>query len=113
MRHRAGLTAGITVAIFAALLSADAPRARQRTAEHWVGTWATALVARASQPAASASQQGAPAPQAPPRFANQTLRQIVRVTLGGDNVRVVLSNAFGTSPLQVGAAHVALRQTGA
>jgi lysophospholipase L1-like esterase len=43
-------------------------------------------------------------------FKNQTLRQIVHVSLGGDRVRVVFSNAFGTSPLEIGAAHVALRE---
>jgi len=34
----------------------------------------------------------------------------VHVSLGGGRVRVVLSNAFGTAPLPVGAAAVALRQ---
>jgi lysophospholipase L1-like esterase len=43
-------------------------------------------------------------------FKNQTLRQIVHVSLGGDRVRVVVSNAFGTLPLEIGAAHVALRE---
>ena len=47
---------------------------------------------------------------APLNFNDQTLRQIVHTSLGGDRVRVVLSNAFGTSPLAVGAAHVALRE---
>ena len=42
---------------------------------------------------------------------NQTIRQIVHVSTGGSRVRVVLSNAFGTSPVEVGAAHVALRAT--
>jgi lysophospholipase L1-like esterase len=42
-------------------------------------------------------------------FNNQTLRQIVHTGVGGRRLRVVLSNAFGTSPLTVGAAHVALR----
>jgi len=45
----------------------------------------------------------------PINFNNQTLRQIVHGSLGGDRIRVVFSNAFGTSPLAVGAAHVALR----
>jgi lysophospholipase L1-like esterase len=56
-------------------------------------------------------QGGGPPPAlpAPLNFSNQTLRQIVHVSLGGDRVRVVLSNAFGTVPLAVGAAHVALR----
>jgi lysophospholipase L1-like esterase len=38
------------------------------------------------------------------------LRQIVHTSVGGNRVRVVLSNAFGTSPLSVGAASVALRE---
>jgi lysophospholipase L1-like esterase len=33
----------------------------------------------------------------------------VRVSAGGDRLRVVLSNAFGTAPVDIGAAHVALR----
>jgi lysophospholipase L1-like esterase len=69
---------------------------------HWVGTWATAVVPR---PQAAAGRGPAPL-----NFANQTLRQIVHTSLGGDRIRVVLSNAFGTAPLQVGAASVALRQ---
>jgi lysophospholipase L1-like esterase len=111
--------------------------AQNRAAEHWVGTWATALVvAPAQQPAAGRGQapagaavappaqpapaQPAAAPPAPPpgpppgpppvrNFNNQTLRLIVRPTLGGERWRVVLSNQFGTAPLVVGAAHVARR----
>ena len=81
--------------------------------QHWVATWATALVARPSQPVAPApGGPGTPAqpPQAPPRFSNQTLRQIVHTSIGGQRVRVVLSNTFGTAPLSVGAARVGLRQ---
>ncbi len=42
-------------------------------------------------------------------FNNQTLRLIVHPTLGGERLRVVLSNNFGTAPLVIGAASVALR----
>jgi lysophospholipase L1-like esterase len=42
-------------------------------------------------------------------FNNQTLRQIVHTSIGGSRVRVVLSNVYGTAPLTIGAAHVALR----
>ena len=103
-------------------------------ADHWVGTWATAVVVRPQAPASPAiapegsacapaafgpapGRGGAAAggragftPPAPLNFKNQTLRQIVHVSLGGDRLRVVLSNAFGTVPLEVGAAHVALRE---
>jgi lysophospholipase L1-like esterase len=56
--------------------------------------------------------QGPPPAQgpAPLNFNKQTLRQIVHTSIGGDRVRVVLSNAFGTAPLVIGAANVALRQ---
>ena len=91
--------------------------------EHWVGTWTAALVGRPQNPpppvapaaAALAAAQGQPTPAAPPapaafvHFNNQTLRQIVRTSIGGRRVRVVLSNAFGTSGLTIGAAHVAVR----
>jgi lysophospholipase L1-like esterase len=40
---------------------------------------------------------------------NQTLRQIVHTSIGGQRVRVVLSNRYGTGPLTIGAAYVALR----
>lgn len=72
--------------------------------KHWVGTWATA-----------------PAPQLDAEsmrsrkleFANQTLREVVRATIGGDTVRIRLSNVFGDLPATIGAAHVALRGEGA
>ena len=49
---------------------------------------------------------------APPpfiHFTNQTLRQIVHTSIGGSKARVVLSNAYGTAPVTIGAAHIALR----
>jgi len=80
------------------------PPALAQGGARWVTTWHTAVVPRAAMPA----QQGQGQP--PLNFNNQTLRQIVHVSLGGDRIRVVLSNAFGTAPLMVGAAGVALRQ---
>lgn len=41
-------------------------------------------------------------------LANDTLRQFVHVTIGGNRLRVRLSNAYGTSPVQIKLAHVAL-----
>jgi lysophospholipase L1-like esterase len=61
-------------------------------------------------------QPATPAPANPPSqarplpaFGNHTLRQIVHTSVGGDRVRVVLSNVFGTSPLAIGSAHLSLR----
>jgi lysophospholipase L1-like esterase len=95
-----------------------------QSGEHWVSTWATspqqprAFPARpAAPPAAGAAT--APTPPAPPRpvqvtsFRNQTLRMIAHTTIGGRRVRIELSNAFGSAPLVIGAAHIALRDKGA
>jgi lysophospholipase L1-like esterase len=41
-----------------------------------------------------------------------TLREIVHVSLGGSQVRVVFTNEFGTEPLTIGAAQVAISQGG-
>jgi hypothetical protein len=47
-----------------------------------------------------------------PGFDNQTLRQIVHTSIGGEQVRVRLST-FGAAALVIGAAHIALRDAGA
>jgi len=94
--------------IVVALLLASSPLHAQRTANRWVGTWATAVVAAPPQPV------GQPNPlQVTLRFNNQTLRQIVRTSLGGNRARVVVTNAYGTRPLVIGGASVAVRDRGA
>lgn len=70
--------------------------------DHWVGTWAAAP----QQPRAA----GAPGPAGITSLRDQTLRMIVRTSIGGSRVRVELSNAFGTAPLTLGPAHIALRE---
>lgn len=44
----------------------------------------------------------------PFQFWKQTVRQVVRTSVGGRRVRVQLSNAYGSKPLHIGAAHIAL-----
>jgi lysophospholipase L1-like esterase len=77
--------------------------------EHWVATWATAE--RAAPPVVSpvVGQTFTAAQQAQLGFNNQTIRMIAPVSIGGRRVRVQLSNAYGTTPLKLGAVHVALR----
>src|ERR1700681_2148130 len=50
---------------------------------HWVGTWGTPPQAQGSTGANAGS------------FNNQTLRMVMRASLGGHQVRVRLSNTFG------------------
>ncbi|PYU65016.1 MAG: GDSL family lipase [Acidobacteria bacterium] len=63
-----------------------------------VSAWSTAVHAPLPFPGLPAS----------PIFENQTVRMIVRPTIGGERVRIRLSNAFGTAALKIGSAHVAL-----
>ncbi len=49
----------------------------------------------------------------PRALRNQTVRQIASISIGGSRVRVVLSNEYGSKPLVIGAAHVAVAGSGA
>ena len=49
---------------------------------------------------------------ATPTFENQTVRMIVRPNLGGERIRILLSNAFGASALEIGSARVARVKAG-
>jgi lysophospholipase L1-like esterase len=68
---------------------------------HWVGTWASSaqLVDKSSAP-----------PE--PGLSNTTLRQIIHVSIGGQRIRVRFSNAFGSTPLAIVSAHIALPNGG-
>ncbi|MEW2570033.1 SGNH/GDSL hydrolase family protein [Streptomyces sp. NPDC047070] len=46
-------------------------------------------------------------------FWRQSLRQVVRLSAGGDRVRIRLSNAYGTSPLRIAGATLARTAAGA
>jgi lysophospholipase L1-like esterase len=67
----------------------------------WVATWAAS-----PQPT---WQGDFPLPTMLPfNLWNQTVRQRVRVSLGGEKFRVVFSNEYGTKPLVIDSVHVAL-----
>jgi len=68
-------------------------------AADWVQTWGAAPL--------PPSQAMGPFP-ASPVFSNQTVRQIVRASVGGRRFRLRLTNEYGTKPLAVGAVRVAL-----
>ena len=64
--------------------------------KHWVGSWAAA-------PAPAEGVVG---------FNNHTLRMMPRLSLGGDTLRVRISNAYGARPLVIGAARIGIRDKG-
>jgi len=63
----------------------------------WVGTWATApqLVEPHNNPPS-------------PGLSHNTIRQIVRVSLGGDSIRVRFSNEFSSKPVVLKSVHLAV-----
>ena len=66
-------------------------------AEDWIGTW-TASVQPVWGP------DFAVPTNMPRNLWNQTIRQTVRASIGGKQVRVVFSNEYGTQPVLIGAA---------
>lgn len=63
-------------------------------ASPWVATWGTAMVDTGADRA--------------PDLTGHTLRMIVHSSVGGSRARIWLSNRFGTEPLKIGAAHIAV-----
>ena len=63
---------------------------------NWVGSWATSQQLPEPQNSLSADD-----------LRDATLRQIVHLSVGGPELRVHVSNAFGTAPLHLTAVHVA------
>jgi len=84
-----------------ALAFLSAPVATADPLQAWVTTWA-------ATPAPRWGEELPPAFNVPETLADQTVRQIVRTSVGGDQLRIVISNEFGTRPLTIGAATVAL-----
>jgi lysophospholipase L1-like esterase len=106
-RNRRGLLAAGLAAIAIMFTAATFGPARAEDAfggrgePHWVGTWG------------ASPQQPVTAFGSAPSFTNQTVREIVRISVGGERFRVRLTNEFGAQPLLIGAAHVAISAGGA
>ena len=105
-RRRQILVVTLVAVLAAAFIPACA--GTQDDGNTWVGTWATSPVVL-PPPRDGAPQGLGPAA----RIQDQTVRQIVHTSIGGSAVRVAVTNLFGSQPLEIGAAHVALRLDGA
>jgi lysophospholipase L1-like esterase len=92
-------TGSVAILIFvAAALSASVLAETATASGHWVSAWSAAMHAPLPFPGLPPS----------PVFENQTIRMVVRPTIGGTRVRIRLSNAFGTTALKIATAHIAL-----
>jgi lysophospholipase L1-like esterase len=70
----------------------------------WTGTWASSPVEANEGFEPNWSQLG---------FDNQTVRQVVRISAGGERTRIRLSNSYGKTPLEVAGATIARTDQGA
>lgn len=93
----------IALIVAVGVVSPFAGAEKSSAAGHWVSAWSTSIHAPLTFP-------GLPPT---PVFEKQTLRMVVKPTIGGQRLRIRLSNAFGNSALTIGAAHVALVEQGA
>jgi lysophospholipase L1-like esterase len=87
--------------ILGSMTAVAGDRGQRGDDEHWVATWSTVV----HQPEIVPGLTN-------PGFNNQTLRQILHITMGGQQVRVRLST-FGASALTIGGAHIAISAGGA
>jgi lysophospholipase L1-like esterase len=87
-----------------AVLDSDTPAAATPVpvpaGSHWIATWGASPQAAT---AGNLSRAG---------FRNATLREILLTSAGGVRVRVRLTNAFGSAPLRIGLAAVAIDGSG-
>jgi lysophospholipase L1-like esterase len=90
----------ILTLFFSAFSYADSWWEENLDPTNWTATWATA------------SKTITPFDGPLPTINDITIRQIVRISEGGRMVRVSLTNEFGTAPLNVGEARVAVRASG-
>lgn len=88
---------GISLLLVAGLFAF--PFAARGQSEHWITTWTTSQQLVAPNP----PREGA-------SFADQTVRMIAHVSVGGRRIRVELSNMLNAPPLEIGAAHVGLHK---
>ncbi len=123
------LFAVIGTALLLQLATVSAQKAAPRSAAqgNWVATWATSqqLVRVTPQGRGGTSTAQPPVqaaivtpPAQPPATAalpplqtlnNQTVRMTLRTSIGGKRLRVKLANAFNGPPVEIGSAHIALR----
>lgn len=111
------LIATIRLFTLLVLLAAGAVRAQDST---WTATWGTAQPLAVVSPPSwvqppppgqrPANPPPSPIPPVPQELSDQTVRMIVRTSMGGAALRIQLTNAQGTEPVRIGGVHVAMHR---
>ena len=97
-RRRRFVAAAATVAIMGGISAGPTASAHDQPEKTFVASWAVGHIN--------------PRPGDIAQYSNQTLREVVRTSVGGDHVRVRITNTFGTDTLVIGAAHIAVSSSG-
>ncbi len=92
----------------AAMSTTAQPPAGQAAAPQALATQAPMAPPPSATPSTTAAPATAPLPPLQ-SFTNQTVRMILRTSIGGRRARVKLSSAFNGTPVEIGAAHIAIR----
>lgn len=92
--------------VVGALIAPATSAAPAHTGHRWTGTWTTSV-----QRPMGATWQGDN--WSLDGFAGESVRQVVRISSGGTQLRIRLSNRYGTSPLRLAGATVAKAGDGA
>jgi lysophospholipase L1-like esterase len=93
--RKAAMMAGLAVAPLSIGANRTVALAQMQQTDHWIGSWAAAPV-----------RLDDPREQWP--VSDVTLREIVHLSLGGSSIRIRLTNEYGTTPLYIASAHIAL-----
>ncbi len=107
-RGASWLAIGLIALLASAVPGSAAAKTARRPGARWVATWTAS-----PQSPSSFALTGEPTSPALTGFSNQTVRNIVFTSIGGNVLRVHLSNRFGTRPVVVGPATVGIELTGA
>ena len=100
LRRRNVVKVAVAYAIVGWTLTAANLAIGQSEDQHWVGTWST-------------SPQLPGARLGPVVLDGQTVRQIVHISIGGETLRVRLSNVLGEAPLEIDAATLGIQSEAA
>ena len=97
-RRRLFMAAVAAGAIIGVIPAAPTASAHDQPEKSFVASWAVGHIN--------------PQPDGIGQYSNQTLREVVHTSIGGNHVRVRITNTFGTDSLVIGAAHIAVSGSG-
>ena len=105
-RHPRTATALVPILALAAACARPAMQGIHSTpSSRWFATWTASPSDAPSRPPRDSVDRV-------PTLFNQTVRLVVRTSIGGDTVRIRVSNEYGDRVLAIGAAHIAVRESG-